>query len=297
MSATDTTELVRRERGRLFGIAYRLLGTVSDAEDAVQETFLRWEQAEHGAIENPGGWLTTVITRYCLDQLRAARRQRETYVGTWLPEPLVTAEGAVADDPAEHVTLDESVSLAMLVVLETLSPAERAVFVLHDVFGLDFAEVAALVGRTPSACRQMASRARRHVQERRPRFDPDAAQQRRIVAAFLDATAQGDLDALLPLLDPSVVLRADGGGRVRAARRPVVGAEQVARVVLGGRSWYQGLSSQLVAVNGGTGVLATLAGEVLALVGITVAGGKITEIDLVVNPEKLRGAAGVVARA
>jgi len=295
VSAMDTAELVGRERGRLFGMAYRLMGTVSDAEDAVQEAFLRWEQADHGAIENPAGWLTTVLTRYCLDQLRAARRQRETYVGTWLPEPLVAVNSAGAGDPAEQVTLDESVSLAMLVVLETLSPAERAVFVLHDVFGTDFEEVATMVGRTPTACRQMASRARRHVRERRPRFDPDAAQQRRLVAAFLDAAAQGDLDALLPLLDPSVVLRADGGGRVRAARRPVVGPEQVAKVVIGGRIWYRGLSSRLISVNGGTGVLATRDGELLALVGITVAGGKITEIDLVVNPEKLRGAAGMVS--
>jgi RNA polymerase sigma-70 factor (ECF subfamily) len=293
----DTTELVWRERGRLFGLAYRLLGTVSDAEDAVQETLLRWEQADHGTIENPGGWLTRVITRYCLDQLRAARRQRETYVGPWLPEPLLASAGAVADDPAEQVTLDESVSLAMLVVLETLSPAERAVFVLHEVFGLDFEEVAAMVGRTPRACRQMASRARRHVQQRRPRFDPDAAQQRRIVAAFLEATTQGNLDALLPLLDPSVVLRADGGGRARAAGRPVVGAEQVAKVVLAGRTWYPGFAVRLIAVNGGTGILATRDGEVLGLVGFTVAGGKITEIDLIVNPEKLRGAQGMVARA
>ena len=288
VNATDTTELVKQERGRLFGIAYRLLGTVSDAEDAVQETFLRWEQADRGAIEHPGGWLTTVITRYCLDQLRSARKQRETYVGTWLPEPLVTVAGATEGDPAEQVTLDESVSLAMLVVLETLSPAERAVFVLHDVFGLDFDEVGAVVERTPIACRQMASRARRHVQERRPRFAPDAAQQRRIVAAFLDAATKGDLDALLPLLDPTVVLRADGGGKARAAGRPVVGPEQVAKVVMGGRTWYRGLSAQLVAVNGGTGVVATRDGELIALVGITVSGGKITEIDMVVNPEKLR---------
>jgi len=288
----DTTELVGRERGRLFGLAYRLLGTVSDAEDAVQETLLRWEQADHGTIENPSGWLTRVLTRYCLDQLRAARRQRETYVGPWLPEPLLARTGAVADDPAEQVTLDESVSLA-----ETLSPAERAVFVLHEVFGLDFEEVADMVGRTPRACRQMASRARRHVQQRRPRFDPDAAEQRRIVAAFLDATTQGNLDGLLPLLDPSVVLRADGGGRARAAGRPVVGAEQVARVVLAGRTWYPGFAAHLIALNGGTGILATRDGEVLGLVGLTVAGGKITEIDLIVNPEKLRGAQGVVARA
>jgi RNA polymerase sigma-70 factor (ECF subfamily) len=289
MNATDTATLASRERGRLFAIAYRLMGTVSDAEDAVQEAFLRWEQADRDDIANPSGWLTTVITRYCLDQLRAARRQRETYIGPWLPEPLVSVESAVAEDPAEHVAMDESVSLAMLVVLETLSPAERAVFVLHDVFGLEFEEVGAMVGRTPAACRQMAARARRHVRERRPRFDPDAAEQRRVVAAFLDATVKGDLHALLPLLDPSVVLHADGGGRVRAARRAVVGSEQVAKVMMGGRNWYPGYSAALVSVNGGTGILVTREGQILGLVAVTVADGRITEIDMVVNPDKLRG--------
>jgi RNA polymerase sigma-70 factor (ECF subfamily) len=290
VSATDTTDLVSRERGRLFGIAYRLLGTVSDAEDAVQEAFLRWEEADQGAIENPAGWVTTVITRYCLDQLKSARKQRETYIGPWLPEPLLTVGGMVADDPAERVTLDESVSLAMLVVLETLSAAERAVFVLHEVFGIDFEEIAGMVDRTPAACRQLASRARRHVRERRPRFDPDAAEQRRVVTALLDAVSKGDLNALLPLLDPSVVLHADGGGRVRAAGRPVVGVEQVAKVMMGGRTWYPGYATQLIAMNGGTGVLVTLEGKVIGLIAVTAAGGRITEIDMIVNPEKLRGA-------
>jgi RNA polymerase sigma-70 factor (ECF subfamily) len=286
----STSDLVVREGRRLFGVAYRLLGTVADAEDAVQETFLRWEQTDRAAVENPTAWLTTVLTRYCLDQLRSARARREAYVGTWLPEPLVEDADMRAEDPAERVALDESVSLAMLVVLETLSPAERAVFVLHDVFGMEFEEVAEAVGRTPAACRQLASRARRHVEERRPRFDPDAAEQRRVVAAFLDASARGDLDGLLALLDPSVVLRADGGGRVPAAGRPVHGPEQVARVLLAGRTWYPGLAGRLVAVNGGTGALMTAGGEVLGVAAVTVAGGRITAVDLVVDPDKLAGA-------
>jgi RNA polymerase sigma-70 factor (ECF subfamily) len=290
LSPADTAELAEREGRRLFGVAYRLLGTVAGAEDAVQETFLRWEQSDRAEVENPGGWLTTVLTHHCLDQLRSARARREAYVGTWLPEPLLRSVDMVAADPAERVTLDESVSMAMLVVLETLSPAERAVFVLHDVFGLTFEEVGSMVGRAPAACRQLASRARRHVEERRPRFDPDAAEQRRVVAAFLDASVRGDLDALLPLLDPSVVLRADGGGKVPAAGRPVDGPERVARVLLAGRTWYPGLAARLVAVNGGTGVLMTIGGEVVAAVGVTVAGGRITEIDLVVNPDKLERA-------
>jgi len=285
----STTELAERERRHLFGVAYRLLGTVADAEDAVQEAFLRWEQADRAAIANPAGWLTTVLTRYCLDQLRSARARREAYVGTWLPEPLVEGADMTAEDPAERVTLDESVSLAMLVVLETLSPAERAVFVLHDVFGMEFEDVATTVGRTPAACRQLGARARRHVQERRPRFEPDAAEQRRVVAAFLDASARGDLERLLAVLDPTVVLRADGGGRVPAAGRPVQGAEQVARVVLAGQKWYPGLAGRAVAVNGGTGALMTLDDQLLAVVGVTVSDGRITEIDLVVNPDKLAG--------
>jgi RNA polymerase sigma-70 factor (ECF subfamily) len=285
----STAELAERERRHLFGVAYRLLGTVADAEDAVQEAFLRWEQADRAAIANPAGWLTTVLTRYCLDQLRSARARREAYVGTWLPEPLVEGADMTAEDPAERVALDESVSLAMLVVLETLSPAERAVFVLHDVFGMEFEEVATTVGRTVAACRQLAARARRHVEERRPRFEPDAAEQRRVVAAFLDASARGDLERLLAVLDPTVVLRADGGGRVPAAGRPVQGAEQVARVVLAGQKWYPGLAGRAVAVNGGTGALMTLDDQLLAVVGVTVSDGRITEIDLVVNPDKLAG--------
>ena len=277
-----------RERERLFGVAYRLLGTVVDAEDAVQETFLRWEQADQRAIHNPAGWLTTVLTRYCLDQLRSARARRETYVGTWLPEPLIDVASPSVADPAERITLDESVSLAMLVVLETLSPAERAVFVLHDVFGFD--EVATMVSRAPAACRQLGARARRHIEERRPRFDPDAADQRRIVTAFLDAATKGDIDALLPLLDPSVTVRADGGGQVRAFPRQLVGAEQVAKALSGGRRWYAGVTTRLVAVNGGTGVLLANGDEVTGAIGITVAGGVITEIDVVVNPDKLRSA-------
>jgi RNA polymerase sigma-70 factor, ECF subfamily len=296
LSPADTTELAERERRRLFGVAYRLLGTVADAEDAVQETFLRWEGTDRAAVENPGGWLTTVLTRCCLDQLRSARVRRERYAGPWLPEPLLEARDMVAGDPAERVTLDESVSMAMLVVLETLSPAERAVFVLHDVFGISFEEVGSIVGRAPAACRQLASRARRHVEQRRPRFDPDAAEQRRVVAAFLDASARGDLGALLPLLDPSLVLRADGGGKVRAAGRPVAGAQRVARVLLAGQTWYPAPAARLIAVNGGTGALISAGGEVVAALGVTVAGGRITEVDLVVNPDKLerarRGAAG-----
>jgi RNA polymerase sigma-70 factor, ECF subfamily len=280
----DSSGHFERERRHLFGVAYRLLGTVSDAEDAVQDTFLRWEQADQGAVDNPGGWLTTVITRLCIDQLRSARARRETYVGPWLPEPMLQE----TDDLPARVALDESVSLAMLVVLETLSPAERAVFVLPDVFGLSFEEIAAMVERTPAACRQLAARARGNVKARRPRFDADADRQRQVVAAFLDATTSGDLPSLLRMLDQSVVLRADGGGKVRAAGRPVRGPEKVGQLLLGGLKWYPGMTVRRIAVNGGTGALVTHDDRVIAGVGVTVADGRITEIDLVVNPDKLQ---------
>lgn len=286
-NSSDATAVVQAERGHLFGIAYRLMGTVSDAEEAVQETFLRWARADVARIENPRGWLTTVLTRFCLDQLDLARRRREVYVGQWLPEPLVSDADLTSPDPAEQAALDESVSLAMLVVLETLSPAERAVFVLHDVFGLDFEEVGSMVGRSPAACRQLASRARRHVEERRPRFDPDAAQQRRVVAAFLQAGADGDVQGLLALLDPSVVWRTDGGGKVHSLPRPIVGADRVVRLLMGRQRFSPGYAARLISVNGGTGVLVTQNGEIRSVLGITVAGGVITEIDLVGNPDKL----------
>ena len=283
----DVDSVVADERGRLFGIAYRMLGTVADAEDAVQETLVKWHQADRDTIEQPRGWLTTVITRHCLDQLRSARARREAYVGTWLPDPIVEGGGLVQTDPAERVALDESVSMAMLVVLETLSPAERAVFVLHDVFGVEFEEIGDMVGRSPAACRQLGARARRHVEERRPRFDPDAEEQRRVVAAFLDASYRGDLDALTALLDPSVVLRSDGGGRVVTARKPVAGADRVTKVLRNGLRQYGAANVRMVTVNGGTGLLAALDGQIVALFAVSVAGGRITEIDAMFNPDRL----------
>jgi RNA polymerase sigma-70 factor (ECF subfamily) len=288
VSVTREAELLEDERGRLLGLAYRLLGTMADAEDAVQETFLRWEQADRAGIENPAGWLTTVLVRHCLDRLRSARARRERHVGTWLPEPVVD------EDPGEQAGLDESISLALLVVLETLSPAERTVFVLHDVFGYDFEEVARIVDRSPAACRQLASRARRHVRQRRPRFSASAAEQRRVVTAFLDASTRGDLAALVQLLDPSVVFRADGGDKVPAAGRPVTGAERVARVLLAGGTWYRGMTARPAWVNGGPGALVVHEGRMIGLVGVTVAEGRITEIDVVVNPDKLAAAGRLI---
>ena len=204
-------ERFAQARPRLLRLAYSELGDVGEAEDVVQEAWLRLERADAEAIENLDGWLTTVVARLALDRLRSARARRETYVGPWLPEPLVS------DDPADRVTLDESVSYALLTVLEQLSPAERTAFVLHDVFDVPFGDVAEVVGRTPEAVRQLASRARRHVRRERPRFAASRDEHERAVRAFARAVAEGDLEGLVAVLDPDVVWTSDGGGR---ARRP-----------------------------------------------------------------------------
>ena len=216
-------ERFAQARPRLLRLAYSELGDVGEAEDVVQEAWLRLERADAEAIENLDGWLTTVVARLALDRLRSARARRETYVGPWLPEPLVS------DDPADRVTLDESVSYALLTVLEQLSPAERTAFVLHDVFDVPFGDVAEVVGRTPEAVRQLASRARRHVKRERPRFAASRDEHDRAVRAFAQAVAEGDLEGLVAVLDPDVVWTSDGGGRATAARKPLRGGARVAR--------------------------------------------------------------------
>ncbi|GIH80340.1 RNA polymerase sigma factor SigJ [Planobispora longispora] len=271
-------------RPRLVGVAYGLLGTVDEADDVVQDAWLRLIRADRSQIDDVTGWLVVTVSRLALDVLRSARVRREKYVGPWLPEPVVT-DG----DPADRVTLAESMSMAMLVVLESLSPAERTAFVLHDVFGLPFAEVGRAVGRTAAACRQLAARARRHVSARAPRFDVDTAEHRRVVAAFAEASEGRNLEALLELLDPDVVLRGDGGGVVSSARRPILGADRVARFLLGVAERF-GAADDLrrSTVNGRPGLLRFQRGELVGVMGLTVAGGRITEIGIVMNPEKLR---------
>ncbi|WP_310742160.1 RNA polymerase sigma factor SigJ [Microbispora sp. H13382] len=270
-------------RPRLLGVAYGLLGSLDEAEDVVQDAWLRLraaKAADGDEIRDATGWLVVTVSRLALDVLRSARRRREEYVGPWLPEPVL-----MGPDPAERVTLDESMSMAMLVVLESLSPAERTAFVLHDVFGLTFAEVGAAVGRSPAACRQLAARARAHVRSRAPRFDVDPAEHRRVVDAFARACLGGDMDALLALLDPDVVLRSDGGGLVTAARRPVLGAAKVARLLFGIRRSEHILVP--VSVNGRPGLLRYRDGRLVAVIGITVAQGRVTAVDMVLNPRKL----------
>jgi RNA polymerase sigma-70 factor (ECF subfamily) len=278
-------EQFEHHRAHLRAVAYRMLGSVSEAEDAVQESWLRLSRSDTSAVENLGGWLTTVVARVSLDMLRTRKVRHEDYVGSWLPEPLVDD---TAEDPEHEAVLADSVGLALLVVLDTLTPAERLAFVLHDMFGMAFDEIAPLVERTPTAARQLASRARRRVRGAAPVPDPDLAQQRRVVDAFLAASRAGDFDALLEVLDPDVVFRIDAGGVAPRARPPVVGAEAVARQVLA-RGTRLAPFARPAIVNGGAGAVVMVDGRPFAVVGFTVSNGRIAEIDLIADPAKLRG--------
>ncbi|RBY83386.1 RNA polymerase subunit sigma-24 [Blastococcus sp. TF02A-26] len=273
-----------------------MLGSTHDAEDVVAEAVLRWHrlpEAERAAVREPLAWLTTVVSRLCLDQLRSARARREQTAGVWLPEPRLSDPLAPAGppDPADVVTLDDTVSFAFLVALERLSPAERVSFLLHDVFGVSFAEIAEVVGRTPAACRQLATSARRHVREER-RYDVADAERDRVVRAFLDACRGGDLDRLVGLLDPDVTSVADGGVHVRVARRPVVGAATVARYLLGVMTTQRRLlgvdpEATVEPVNGRSGIVIRLGDTVLSTIDLAVRDGLVTRLYLQVDPEKL----------
>jgi RNA polymerase sigma-70 factor (ECF subfamily) len=270
-----------RARPRLLRLAYSELGDLGEAEDVVQEAWLRLERVNVEVIENLDGWLTTVVARLALDRLHSARVRRETYIGPWLPEPVLS------DDPADRVTLDESVSYALLTVLEQLSPAERTAFVLHDVFDMSFDDVAGVVGRTPEAVRQLASRARRHVKDERPRFEASRDEHDRAVRAFARAVAEGNLEGLVAVLDPDVVWTSDGGGRAPAARKPQAGGERVARA-------WAALSSRLAGepietdINGQLGLIIPARDGHRAALSFVVSEGRITRIDSVRNPAKLR---------
>ena len=286
---TSLAEEFEALRPRLLRLAYSQLGSLAEAEDVVQEAWLRLQRSDRSTIEDLQAWLTTVVGRLGLDALGSARARREQYIGPWLPDPLVDAPAADAD-PADRVTLDESVSLALLFVLERLSPAERTAFILHDVFAFSFEEIAAVVGRTPQAARQLASRARRHVVQARPRQPGTPDEQARLVRAFAAAAAGGDIEALLNVLDPEIVMRSDGGGRVNASRKPLVGADRVSRAVTAlARTSLRDVELSFVDVNGLPGLLVNddETGEV-TVVAFTVDGGRITTIHIQRNPEKLR---------
>ncbi len=284
---------VMAERRRLIALAYRMLGTLEEAEDAVQETYLRWyrlPEEERTAVCNPQGWLTRVASRICLDVLGSARARREHYVGEWLPEPVPA--GLLNDhptaDPLDRVTLDDTVSTALLVVLDAMTPAQRVAFVLHDVFSLPFAEIAEVVGRSPAAVRQLATSARRRIADHRG-VVAAPAEHDAVVRAFVAAASGADLAALTGLLDPSVTLHSDGGGIVRAARNPVVGPTRVARFLLGVLTKRSTWVVTERATADGLGFTMTERGEVQAVVNLRVAGGLVTDLWMVVNPGKLTG--------
>jgi RNA polymerase sigma-70 factor (ECF subfamily) len=282
-----TTDEFERQRVRLRAVAYRMLGSLSEADDAVQEAWLRLHRARTEDVDNLAGWLTTVVARVCLDMLRARRARREDYVGSWLPEPVV--QTGEREDPELQALIADSVGIALLVVLDTLAPAERLAFVLHDMFAVPFEEIAPIVDRSPAAARQLASRARRRIQRdpaTSPEPDADLGRQRELVDAFLAAARGGDFDALLVVLDPDVVMRIDGGGVAPRAREPIVGSAAVARQVLA-RAQLAGFGRPAV-VNGAAGLLVAPGGRPFAVAGFTVREGRIAEIDIIADPEKLR---------
>jgi RNA polymerase sigma-70 factor (ECF subfamily) len=280
-------------RARVFAVAYRILGSATDAEDVAQETWLRWAGADRSAVAEPRAYLTRIAANLAVDRLRVQRARRETYFGPWLPEPILTEH-----DPATDADAAESVSMAMLVVLETLSPLERAVFVLDEVFAFSHAEIAAALDRSEVAVRQAAHRARGHVQARRPRFRPDPVSTRQATERFFAAAAGGDINALMELLAPDVTVWSDGGGKVRAARRPVQGARKVAAWLA---SWprrpYEGvafaeMAMRIAEINGSPSVLITGAGRVLGILTLQLdESGRVAAVRVVTNPDKLGGVA------
>ena len=278
------TEEFERHRAHLRAVAYRMLGSISEADDAVQEAWLRLDRSNTAAVTNLGGWLTTVVSRVALDALRARRARREDYAGSWLPEPVVDAPGG--GDPEHEALLADSVGLALLVVLDTLAPVERLAFVLHDMFGVPFEEIAPIVDRSPAAARQLASRARRRVRGASPAQDSEPGRQREIVDAFLAAARAGDFEALLEVLDPDVVFRLDTGGVTPPARPPVVGAAAVARQILA-RGAAFAPHARPATVNGAAGAVVERGGRPFAVIGFTVSGGRIVEIDVIADPAKL----------
>jgi RNA polymerase sigma-70 factor (ECF subfamily) len=286
MSARNwQVEEFEQHRGQLQAVAYRMLGSMTEADDALQEAWLRLSRSDTGAVENLGAWLTTVVGRVCLDMLRARRARHEDYVGSWLPEPIVIVDDAA--NPEEEAVLADSVGLALFVVLETLSPAERLAFVLHDMFAVPFEEIATILDRSPDAVRQLASRGRRRVRGAAPVPDVDLAQQREVVSAFLAAARDGDFDALVAVLDPDVVFRVDAGAESPMARQPIEGAAAVAKQLLARGTRLAPLARPAV-VNGAAGAVVGSGAGLIAVVGFTVAHGRIVEIDLITDRSKLR---------
>jgi RNA polymerase sigma-70 factor (ECF subfamily) len=282
----ETFETYRRS---LFSLAYRMLGSAMDAEDLVQETYLRYQSTKPATIHSLQAYLTTILTHLCLDQLQLAYRKREVYVGPWLPEPILTEETPDVADPEKRVELEESISLAFLVLLEQLQPFERAVFLLHEVFAYSFAEIANMLEKSEAACRRSFNRAKHHLIDRRPRFPPDPETHRQLLTSFQEAVERGDMTTLTHVLAEDVTLWTDGGGKTKkAALRPMFGREVVARMCLASkRIWPQNVRFELREVNGQAALIGRVDGRTWSCLSIEVEQGQIQVIRIIVNPDKL----------
>jgi len=292
MTSDPATDAFVEHRNLLFTVAYELLGSAADAEDVLQETWMRWADVDLAEIRDRRSYLVRITSRLALNRLRTLARRKESYVGPWLPEPLLTAP-----DVAEDVELAESVSMAMLLVLETLTPTERAVFVLREVFDLGYDEIASAVDKSPAAVRQIAHRAREHVAARRPREVVTSAESRRVLESFKTAAATGDLQSLLDVLAPDVVLLSDGGGIKQAALRPILGAEKVVRFLAGVSGRNAPASVEDAVINGSPALSLHLGGELDGILAVRVEGGQVTGLYYVRNPEKLGHVGAVVELA
>ncbi|MER6109238.1 RNA polymerase sigma-70 factor [Streptomyces hirsutus] len=289
MSTDTVTDAFEEHRPVLLGVAYRMLGRVADAEDVVQEAWLRWAGGDRSEVREPRAYLVRVTTRLAIDRLRQIKARGETYVGPWLPEPYLTDFGDTTPDTAEQVVLTDSVSLAVLVVMESLSPLERAVFVLREAFGYPYSDIAAMLDRGEPAVRQLAARARRHVEERRPRYDVDPAQRRDLTERFLAAAAGGDLEGLMKLLAPDVRLVGDSGGKSRAPLRVLESADKVGRFLVGvTRKGFPDASVRLLELNGGPAALVLIGGRPDTVFQLDVVDGRVQAVYVIRNPDKLR---------
>ncbi|MFS0691279.1 RNA polymerase sigma factor SigJ [Streptomyces nitrosporeus] len=292
MTADTVTDLFEENRAVLIGVAYRMLGRTADAEDVVQEAWLRWSAADRGRVREPRAFLVRVTTRLAIDRLRHVRARREAYVGDWLPEPMATAFGPTAPDTEEQAVLADSVSMAVLIVLESLSPLERAVFVLREAFGFPYAEIAATLERSEAAVRQLAARAKRHVEERRPRYDVDPGLRRDLTERFLAAAEGGDLGQLLTLLAPDARLIADSGGKAKAPRRVIETAAKVGRFLAAvAQDRPAGTESRFTEINGGPALVLFAGDRVDTVFQVDIAGGVVQSVYVIRNPDKFAGLA------
>lgn len=285
-------EIFNEHRRLLFSLAYRMTGSVADAEDIVQETFLRWQAVGQEEIKAPRAYLSTIVTNLCINHLQSARIKREEYIGPWLPEPLITDEN---QDPMRNIQMADSLSMAFMILLESLTPTERACFLLREVFDYEYEEIAHMIGKTESNCRQMVSRARLHIRERRPRFDVSKEAQSRLTNQFIKACASGDLKGLMSLLAEDVSLFSDGGGQATAARKPIYGADHVGRFLAGlvkrvDPSHH--LTARPTEVNGQPGFITYLDGRLQNVFALDIADNRIRAVYIVVNPSKLRYISG-----